>query len=110
MKTMNNETFINYLKTLPENSRQLVDLKHSDGVLRCYFMWFYTDVKIDLRPIDNINILTIHERDFDKIYPVIGSLPPKNDEAKICYCGNPIDYLNPDCVHFSLCKDHAMDC
>ncbi|HUS50591.1 MAG TPA: hypothetical protein VMZ91_10530 [Candidatus Paceibacterota bacterium] len=26
-----------------------------------------------------------------------------------CYCGNPIDLSNPDCVQFSLCKDCAMD-
>lgn len=29
--------------------------------------------------------------------------------AKTCYCGSPIDYSDPDCVKFSLCKDHAMD-
>jgi hypothetical protein len=63
-------SFINYLKTLPENSGQLVDLKHCNGILRCYFMWFYTDEKIDLKPIDNINIITVHKRNFDKILPV----------------------------------------
>ncbi len=26
-----------------------------------------------------------------------------------CYCGNPIDYSNPNCDAYSLCKDHAMD-
>ncbi len=65
-----NNDFISYLKQLPENSGQLVDLKHSNGILRCYFMWFYTNSKIDLRPIDNMNILTIHKRDFDNILPV----------------------------------------
>ena len=63
-------SFINYLKTLPENSGQLVDLKHCNGILRCYFMWFYTDDKIDLKPIDNINIISVHKRNFDKIIPV----------------------------------------
>ena len=63
-------SFINYLKTLPENSGQLVDLKHCNGILRCYFMWFYTYEKIDLKPIDNINIITVHKRNFDKILPV----------------------------------------
>ena len=63
-------SFINYLKTLPENSGQLVDLKHCNGILRCYFMWFYADDKIDLKPIDNINIITVNKRDFGKILPV----------------------------------------
>jgi hypothetical protein len=62
--------FIDYLKTLPENSGQLVDLKHSNGIIRCYFMWFYTDDKIDLKPIDNMNIITVHRRNFDNILPV----------------------------------------
>lgn len=26
-----------------------------------------------------------------------------------CYCGEPVDESNPDCVTFNLCKDHAMD-
>lgn len=26
-----------------------------------------------------------------------------------CYCGNPIDTTNPDCVEFNLCKEHAQD-
>jgi hypothetical protein len=62
-------SFIEYLKTLPENSGQLVDLKHSNGILRCYFMWFIGD-KIDLKPVDNINLITINSRNFDKILPV----------------------------------------
>jgi hypothetical protein len=39
---------------------------------------------------------------------VLDSLKPK-PKKKTCYCGSPIDYSNPDCVEFSLCKDHAMD-
>ncbi len=26
-----------------------------------------------------------------------------------CYCGNPIDSTNPDCVEHSLCQEHADD-
>jgi len=26
-----------------------------------------------------------------------------------CYCGKPIDFSNPDCAAFNLCKDHASD-
>jgi hypothetical protein len=33
-------------------------------------MWFYTDDKIDLKPIDNMNIITVHRRNFDNILPV----------------------------------------
>jgi hypothetical protein len=65
--------FIAYLKQIPENSGQLVDLKHSDGMLRCYFMWFYTESKIDLKPINNINIISVNEGDFDKIFPVFNN-------------------------------------
>jgi hypothetical protein len=65
-----NRNFILWLKTLPENSGQLVDYKHCDGIIRCRFMWFYTHNKIDLLPINNINIITIDSRHFDKILPV----------------------------------------
>ncbi len=33
--------------------------------------------------------------------------PTKKRER--CHCGNPIDYSNPDCVTYSLCKGCAMD-
>ncbi len=26
-----------------------------------------------------------------------------------CYCGNPVDNSNSDCVHFQLCRDHSKD-
>ena len=28
---------------------------------------------------------------------------------KLCYCGNPVDLLNPDCVEYNLCKEHSID-
>ena len=28
---------------------------------------------------------------------------------KLCYCGNPVDLSNPDCVEFNLCKEHQLD-
>jgi hypothetical protein len=28
---------------------------------------------------------------------------------KLCYCGNPVDMSNPDCVEFNLCEEHQMD-
>lgn len=34
---------------------------------------------------------------------------PSSFEHKKCYCGNPVDESNPDCVDFNLCKDHAQD-
>ncbi len=39
---------------------------------------------------------------------ILDNLKPK-PRKKTCYCGSLIDYSNPDCVEFSLCKDHAMD-
>jgi hypothetical protein len=30
-------------------------------------------------------------------------------ELKLCYCGNPVDTSNPDCVMFNLCEEHQMD-
>ena len=30
-------------------------------------------------------------------------------DGKLCYCGNPVDTSNPDCVTFNLCKEHQMD-
>lgn len=26
-----------------------------------------------------------------------------------CYCGQPVDESNPDCVAFNLCRGHAME-
>jgi hypothetical protein len=34
---------------------------------------------------------------------------PSSFEHKKCYCGNPVDESNPDCVEFNLCKDHSQD-
>ena len=34
---------------------------------------------------------------------------PSSFENKKCYCGQPIDETNPDCVDYQLCKDHAQD-
>tara|TARA_Y100001954_G_C15489228_1_gene444285 strand:+ start:27 stop:230 length:204 start_codon:yes stop_codon:yes gene_type:complete len=54
---------IEYLKTLPENSGQKVELTTSFGVTKqFYFMWFYDEETIDLKPCDNINIMTIPKR------------------------------------------------
>jgi len=34
---------------------------------------------------------------------------PNNSLPKKCYCGNPVDESNSDCVEFNLCRDHKMD-
>jgi hypothetical protein len=34
---------------------------------------------------------------------------PASEVPKKCYCGEPVDTENPDCVAFNLCKDHASD-
>jgi hypothetical protein len=58
---------IEYLKTLPENSGQKVYLDF-DGVYKEFnFLWFYTDEIIDLRPSDNINIISLPKRFWDRL-------------------------------------------
>jgi hypothetical protein len=37
---------------------------------------------------------------------VLTSLKPKRTT---CWCGQPIDTTNWDCISFNLCKDHASD-
>ena len=59
---------IEHLKTLPENSGQKVKLKTAFGETRYfYFMWFYDEERIDLKPCDNINIVTIRKKFWDLI-------------------------------------------
>lgn len=41
---------------------------------------------------------------------ILESLKPKVEKRTTCYCGQPIDFSNPDCEAFNLCKDHAADC
>jgi hypothetical protein len=32
-----------------------------------------------------------------------------DSDEKLCYCGNPVDMTDPDCVEYNLCKEHSMD-
>jgi len=32
-----------------------------------------------------------------------------DSNEQLCYCGNPVETSNPDCVEFQLCKEHALD-
>lgn len=68
---MYDHNFISYLKTLPENSGQLVDLKCSDKIIRCYFMWFNENDTIDLKPVGNIGLLTVPLKHWGDILPCI---------------------------------------
>lgn len=46
----------------------------------------------------------------NKIYEVVLiPLIPSKEEGETCWCGDPIDESNPDCVEFKLCACHAMD-
>ena len=54
---------IEFLRTLPEKSGQIVNYCGKN----CYFLWFYNDQTIDLAPIDNITILAVSKRFWDKI-------------------------------------------
>lgn len=59
-----NDVTLRFLKSLPENSGQIVYL---DGKIKCKFMWFYTDDIIDLCPVDDIRIISIPKIGWDRI-------------------------------------------
>lgn len=42
-------------------------------------------------------------------YSLEGEWIEIDSDNKLCYCGNPVDITNPDCVEFDLCKEHAAD-
>jgi hypothetical protein len=42
-------------------------------------------------------------------YSLEGKWFEVDSDDKLCYCGNPVDTSNPDCVEFNLCKEHALD-
>jgi len=65
IKIMNN--VIKFLKTLPENSGQKVEMETSNGIKQFYFMWFWDEQIIDLKSCENINIITVHARFWDRI-------------------------------------------
>jgi hypothetical protein len=58
---------IEYLKTLPDNSGQIVEIETSNGIKQFYFMWFHDEKRIDLKPCDNINIFRVQEKHWNKI-------------------------------------------
>jgi hypothetical protein len=45
----------------------------------------------------------------DTSYSLEGKWFEIDSDNKVCYCGNPVDKTNPDCVEYDLCKEHAMD-
>lgn len=67
LAVVSGSAIIDYLKTLPENSGQMVDLKMPDKTKRFYFMWFLSDEKLDLKPIDNICLFTVHKKYWHQI-------------------------------------------
>jgi len=62
---------IEFLKTLPENSGQKVQMKTSNGIQQFYFMWFYSEKTIDLKPVDRIGIFSVTWKFWDKIELVL---------------------------------------
>lgn len=61
---------IDITKLIPE-SNQIIYLLLSDKIKECRFMWFVGCDKIDVIPIDNINILTIHKRNWNNLFLTI---------------------------------------
>ena len=45
----------------------------------------------------------------DTQYSLQGEWFEIDSNDKLCYCGNPIDKTNPDCVEYNLCKEHQLD-
>lgn len=60
---------IEYLRTLPENSGQKVEMTMNQGnVVQFFFMWFCDDGRnLDLKLVDNVNIVSIPRKYWDKI-------------------------------------------
>lgn len=53
----------------------------------------------------------IQERDNIKntAYSLEGGWFEIDSDKKLCYCGEPVDTSNIDCVEYNLCKEHGMD-
>jgi hypothetical protein len=53
----------------------------------------------------------IEEREKIKNTPYIlnGKWFEIDSNNNLCYCGDPVDMTNPDCVEYNLCKEHSMD-
>jgi len=51
--------------------------------------------------------------EYEKVKNTAYSLEGKwfeiDSDNKLCYCGNPVDISNPDCITYGLCKEHEMD-
>lgn len=45
----------------------------------------------------------------DFILKCLNDKMPFMQKEQHCYCGNPIDKTNPDCVEFNLCAEHSDD-
>jgi len=75
----------------------------------------YADLYIDDRMVGGFPGWDVVEAFVDRLRNEIGYtpspiVPPKMGVYRdFCYCGNPVDTSNPDCVEFNLCKDHQME-
>lgn len=58
---------IEYLRKLPENSGQIIELETANGVVQFRFMWFHDENTIDMIPCDNINIMQLQKKFWHKI-------------------------------------------
>lgn len=45
----------------------------------------------------------------DTAYRLEGKWFEIDSNNNLCYCGNPVDMTNPDCVDYNLCEEHSMD-
>lgn len=58
---------IEYLRALPENSGQKVKMSTSNGDLEFYFLWFYNDENIDLRPLGSEGVFSVNKNHWNRI-------------------------------------------
>ncbi len=42
-------------------------------------------------------------------YSLEGNWFEVDSDVKLCYCGNPVDGSDPDCVTYGLCREHSVD-
>jgi hypothetical protein len=55
------------------------------------------------------NCIEESEKIKDTAYSLGGEWFEVDSDDKLCYCGNPVDTTNPDCVEYDLCINCKQD-
>ena len=59
--------------------------------------------------LECIHCIEVREEIKDTPYSLQGKWFELDSDDELCYCGNPVDTSNPDCVTYNLCKEHELD-